>query len=296
MATAWQGIESAVGRLLGRVGLVPHSRPPFVTIDPRAFRYRQDPRLAEALGAELMGPTVWEPAGAPVIPTGELAEIFVSTPGFHKWPHYLPVYERTLAALRHRPVRLLEIGVFEGGSLAAWRRYLGPEATLVGIDIDPACAAHGDPAHGTYVRIGAQQDADFLQAVVDEFGPFDAVIDDGSHMASHLIASFRFLFLHGLAPGGVYLAEDLQTSYWDHYRDARPSFVEVAKGLVDLLHAQYHDHAALEPDFRPGSEAAGRELAVPLIARWLDSVEFHDGLVVIRKANGLRKRAVSVRH
>ncbi|MGH2718272.1 MAG: class I SAM-dependent methyltransferase, partial [Actinomycetota bacterium] len=205
------------------------------------------------------------------------------------------VYEATLAGLRGTPIRMLEIGVFEGGSLAAWRRYLGPQAVLVGLDIDPACAAYGDPERGTYVRIGAQQDAMFLRSVIDELGPFDVIVDDGSHMASHLVASFRILFAHGLADGGIYLAEDLQTSYWRHYRDARPSFLEVAKGLVDLLHGQYHDDAALEPDFRAGTQAADRPLAVPLITRLIDSIEFHDGLVVIRRAKGLRQRAVSVR-
>ncbi|MGH2718188.1 MAG: hypothetical protein ACRDJU_06390, partial [Actinomycetota bacterium] len=86
-----------MGRLFGRFGLVPHSRPPFISIDDRAFRFRPDPRIARALGAELMAPTPWEPAIGTGVPPGELAEIFIATPGFHKWPHYLPVYEATLA-------------------------------------------------------------------------------------------------------------------------------------------------------------------------------------------------------
>lgn len=286
-------IESGIGRLLGRVGLVPHRRPPFLTRDWR-YHYRPDRRVLDLLGPGLSAPVPWPAPGEPTLPSGELAAIFLATPGFHKWVHYLPIYERTLAGVRNTAVRLLEIGVDRGGSLAAWRQYLGPEATLVGIDIDPSCAAHGDPAHGTHVRIGAQQDAAFLRSVVQEFGAFDVILDDGSHVASHLVATFRCLFAEGLAGGGLYLAEDLQTSYWRHYRDAPLSFIDVAKGLVDLLHAQYQDEGMLETDFRAGP-GRRREVTVPRIVRLIESIEFHDGLVVIRKAQGLRELPSSIR-
>lgn len=39
-----------------------------------------------------------------------------------------------------RPLRFLEIGVAEGGSLGVWRRFFGSEATVCGVDIDPTCA------------------------------------------------------------------------------------------------------------------------------------------------------------
>ena len=276
-------VKNGIGRLFGRVGLVPHRRPPYITRDWR-WHFRPNPRAAARLGADLSAPTTWSANVDAAPPDGELAQIFLSTPNLHKWMQYLPIYERVLKGLRNQPIRLLEIGVDRGGSLQAWRRYLGAEATIVGVDINPACAAFDDPSRATHVRIGSQDDAGFLRSVVDEFGPFDVILDDGSHFTSHQIASFQFLFPHGVAPGGHYLVEDLQTNYWRHYRDSARSFIDLAKDLVDVANSQYHDETMLERDFRIGSEWRRMHLQVPLAARLVESIEFHDGIVVINKA------------
>ncbi|HMC05032.1 MAG TPA: class I SAM-dependent methyltransferase [Actinomycetota bacterium] len=276
-------VRSGIGRLFKRVGLVPHRRPPYLTRDWR-WHYRPDARAVARLGPDLSSPTIWSanPEAAP--PDGELAQIFLSTPNLQKWMQYLPIYEHVLTGLRNRRILFLEIGVDRGGSLEAWRRYLGPEATIVGVDINPTCAAFDDPSTATYVRIGSQDDAGFLGSVVEEFGAFDVILDDGSHFTSHQIASFRFLFPHGVAPGGRYLVEDLQTNYWRHYRDSARSFIDMAKDLVDVANSQYQDETMLERDFRIGSEWRRMNVRVPLAARLVESIEFHDGIVVINKA------------
>jgi hypothetical protein len=231
----------------------------------------------------------------PAPPDGELAQIFLSTPDLQKWMHYLPIYERTLAGLRNQPLRFLEIGVDRGGSLQAWRRYLGPQATLVGIDINPDCSHYDDPTGDMHVRIGSQEDPRFLRSVVDEFGFFDVILDDGSHFTSHLIDSFRFLFPHGLAAGGIYVVEDLQTNYWRHYRNSAKSFIDLAKGLVDVAHSHYQEEGMLEPDFRIGAQQRRMKVSVPLATRLVESIEFHDGIVVIHKAHGSRELPASFR-
>jgi len=60
---------------------------------------------------------------------------------------------------------------------------------------------------------GAAGDTQFLDAMSRELGPFDIIIDDGSHMSHHIIASFNALFPH-VRPGGIYVVEDLATAYW----------------------------------------------------------------------------------
>jgi hypothetical protein len=61
---------------------------------------------------------------------------------------------------------MLKIGVSKGGSLALWRKFLGPEAVIFGIDIDPSWAAFdGEFAR---VRIGSQDDPQFLRSVATE--------------------------------------------------------------------------------------------------------------------------------
>lgn len=111
-----------------------------------------------------------------------LWDLFMTHRGrtIHKWVHYFPVYERHFAPYVGRPIVLVEIGVSSGGSLQLWKKYFGPYARIIGIDIDPACAAFEEPQIA--VRIGDQADRGFLATVVDEFGAPDIVIDDGSHV------------------------------------------------------------------------------------------------------------------
>lgn len=279
-----EAIKGRVDSLLLHIGLEPQKAPPFVG---RRYRYRPSRRVARALGPELMATETWHADPDPRYPDGELATIFQATPGLHKWLHYIPVYESTFADLRLRPLRFLELGVDRGGSLDAWSRYFGPEATIVGIDINPWCAQFDDPANHRHVRIGGQQDPAFLDSVIREFGPFDVILDDGSHRPSHMNASFRHLFDHGLVSGGLYIAEDLQTNYWPPFRDARVSFVDVAKGLVDEMHAHYQDVWS-EPAFQIGSDDRRESFEVPRITKLLQSIEFFDSIVVIHKALGTR--------
>jgi hypothetical protein len=195
----------------------------------------------------------------------------------HKWEHYLPLYDRYFSPYRDgftgrdgvtRPLRLLEIGVSQGGSLVLWRGYFGPAATIFGIDIEPRCAAFDGEA--AQVRIGSQADPNFLAAVVAEMGGVDVVIDDGSHVASHQRASIETLYPL-LTPGGIYLVEDTHTAYWDWGFEGgfqRPgSFVELAKGLIDDLHGAWH----------------GRPASAPWAEGWLTGLHAHDSMIVLDK-------------
>jgi hypothetical protein len=185
----------------------------------------------------------------------------------HKWPHYLPIYERHLARFAGRSPVVYEIGVSGGGSLQLWKRYFGPNATIVGIDIDPACASMEE--RQISVRIGDQSDQAFLADVVSEFGPPDIVIDDGSHMPNHMWASFSYLY-PVLTRDGVYLVEDLHCSYWTNFDGGlgrEGTFVERAKQLIDELN---------------GPSAAG---AIPVteFSRTTWSIAFYDSVAIFEK-------------
>jgi hypothetical protein len=214
--------------------------------------------------------------------------LFESTANLTKWAHYLGIYEKALQPFRDRPVRMLEIGVARGGSLQMWRRYLHPESVIAGIDIDPNCRGFDDPQHGIHVRIGGQQDLAFLQEVVRELGPFDVILDDGSHMTSHMVESFRYLFPNALADGGVYIVEDIHSNYWTAQRDSRMSFVDFTKWLIDAMHAHYQA-AGGEPDFRVGHPQRRRNFTVPVATVLVDHIEFYDSIAVIYRAHGYRK-------
>jgi SAM-dependent methyltransferase len=164
----------------------------------------------------------------------------------HKWKHYFPAYERHLEKFRNQDAMLIEIGCGGGGSLQMWKRFLGPHARIVGIDIRPECAEFEEDQIA--VRIGDQSDEGFLERVLSEFGQPDVILDDGSHVMSHIQASFRFLYPR-MSKNGVYLVEDLHTAYWPGFEGGlrrEGTFIETTKALIDELNAD-HTRGALAP-------------------------------------------------
>jgi hypothetical protein len=186
-----------------------------------------------------------------------------------KWAHYFNAYERELTRYRREPVTFLEIGVFQGGSLPMWKEFFAEGSTLVFVDIDPRCKSHEIP--GTVVEIGSQADPDFLSSLAEKYGPFDVVLDDGSHICKHQIATFNHLWRH-IKNQGVYIVEDCHTSYWPGfgggYRN-EASFIEFSKRVIDRMHSWYTDQDDLFP-FDPISEE-------------LHSLRFYDSVVVFEK-------------
>lgn len=192
----------------------------------------------------------------------------------HKWTHYFPIYERHFARYQNRPCVLWEIGVGEGGSLQLWKRFLGPYAQVVGLDIVDKSECQEEQIA---VRQGDQCDPVFLASVLEEFGPPDVVIDDGSHVMDHISATFRFLYPR-LSPVGVYLVEDLHTAYWPEFGGGLGvpgSFVELTKGMIDELNAE-HSRGSLQP--------------TAFTATTL-SIHVYDSVVVFERGRHLRKHA-----
>ena len=170
-------------------------------------------RVDRLFGRVKPGNRDFEFRGTDPEPRTDLERLFWLNEGraIDKWLHYLPIYERHLSQFRGKPVRMLEIGVQNGGSMNMWRKWLGPEAQLWGIDIDPACAKLNGLAG--QVRIGSQADPAFLASVLDEMGGVDIVFDDGSHDQAHIHETFKVAFPR-LVDGGTYLVEDLHCAYW----------------------------------------------------------------------------------
>jgi cephalosporin hydroxylase len=187
----------------------------------------------------------------------------------HKWLHYFPIYERHLARFRGRRVTMLEIGVSQGGSLQMWRHHLGRRARIVGIDIEPRVVELAE--RGIEIHVGDQADPAFLDALVARYGRFDIVLDDGSHLPQHQIASIEHLWPH-VADDGVYIVEDLHTNYWPEYGSRRgdpASFMAWLHERVDDMHAFHSRH----DDFAPNEWT-----------RTLDGVHVYDSVAVLDKA------------
>jgi predicted O-methyltransferase YrrM len=256
---------------------------PFIA---RRYPYKGRQRLLDALGSDLARPVAMHSEDTPPEDT-PLGRIFDGTENIFKLRHYLPIYQAALT----RTERMLEIGVDRGGSLQMWRKYM-PNATIVGLDINGNAAQYDDPDRDIHVRIGDQTDIGFLGSVFAEFGPFDTVIDDGGHTPKQMIESFKYLFPR-LAPGGVYLVEDICANYWTIYRDQPQSFIDFTKWLMDAMHAHYMQMKnALQ--IVEGHPKRVAEVQVPFAATIIDRIEVFDSVVVIHRAEQSKRLPRSV--
>jgi hypothetical protein len=186
----------------------------------------------------------------------------------HKWMHYFEIYDRHFTRFRNKEIVVLEIGVSQGGSLQMWKNYFGSRAKIYGIDIEPRCQELEE--ENIKIFIGSQSDRKFLRSVMAQIPPIDILIDDGGHTMTQQIISYEELFNH-IKDDGVYLCEDLHTSYWlshggGHKR--RGTFIEYSKNFIDYLNA-YHSQQ--------------NSLKVNDFTKSVDSIHYYDSIVVIEK-------------
>jgi len=256
-----------------------------ISRDGIARRYKYTPSADEAMvDPGLRAKESWRRPDAAALAAASAGsrsyKAWKDIPGGYKWLHYFPVYDEAFKDIADAPARILEIGVGRGGSLRLWRRLFPKAVHVVGIDTRESCRRAQDPAQSIFVEIGAQQDVDFLAELVDKFGRFDVIIDDGSHMSSHQIASFNFLFKDGLAETGTYVIEDTHSAYHQTHRDRRSSIMDFAHACIDLMHRHHFDDPQVENfDLERGSEAH----QATYLARTLASVKFFDSIIVFEK-------------
>jgi hypothetical protein len=176
--------------------------------------------------------------------------------GTDKWGShwYTQHYQRYFGPLKKKRLNLLEIGVGgyenpdEGGeSLRMWKAYFR-NSQIVGIDIrDKACFRE----HRVDVRQCDQIDTEALLRLSNEYGGFDIIIDDGSHINEHVIKTFCILFPE-LRQNGIYVVEDVQTAYWPTWGGGignPQTSMAFFKGLADGLNHVEYPIADYEPKY-----------------------------------------------
>jgi hypothetical protein len=141
---------------------------------------------------------------------------------------------------------MLEIGICKGNSLNVWLE-LFPNAYIYGMDID---TQYSGERHN--VLQGDQSNIEHLSSVnsiisSDNRGLF-FINDDGSHIPEHQLLTFNTLF-PSLQEGGIYIIEDIETSYWTknglygyetRYGYKHPdSIIEIFKEVADSVNAEF---------------------------------------------------------
>lgn len=201
----------------------------------------------------------------------DLQKYFESNQGnmIDKWMHYFDVYDKYFAQYRGKEIVFVEIGIFQGGSLQMWKDYFGSKAKIYGIDINPECKKFEDEQ--ITILIGDQSDKVFLEQVKAQIPSIDILLDDGGHTMDQQINTFEVLFDH-IKDGGIFLCEDLHTSYWWQYGGGlrkRGTFIEYSKRLIDDMHAWY-------------SKSGGFQITK--YTQSICAMHFYDSIVVIEKA------------
>ena len=179
---------------------------------------------------------------------------------------YLRQYEGLFAPFRRANINLIEVGVEYGPSLKVWEWFFA-EAQIVGIDIDPACAALAGGR--VVIEIGNQMHGPFMEQVCANYPP-TIFIDDGSHKAEHIIACFERVFPK-LLPGGLYLIEDMAFHFGPGAHGWQTQRVMDAPGYFSALATEC---MARRPENR--------------FVRLIDSITFISSGVVIKKRDDQR--------
>lgn len=183
---------------------------------------------------------------------------------------YVKTYEELFAPIREKVSCLLEIGIYQGASIRAWLEYF-PNALIIGIDCEPQYL-HGSDRYWWFK--GRQEDPFFLGDVLGKIPQPEIIIDDGSHMPAHQIASFTRLW-PALAPGGLYAIEDCQAWY---DRDQDPAYKDGAEEFLWTLASRVNWQ---------GQDYIGRPGGKALIAHGdpaFEWVRISKGLLIIKKA------------
>jgi hypothetical protein len=188
---------------------------------------------------------------------------------------YTPLYDRYFRPLRTNRLNILEVGIggaqisdVGGESLRMWKAYFR-NSQIVGIDLFDKSQFR---EHRIDIRQCDQTDTDRLIRLSQEYGGFNIIIDDGSHISEHVIKTFETLFPL-MRPNGIYVVEDLQTAYWPSWGGGfgNPNnSVAYFKRLVDGLNHVEYPIAGYTPSYFDTN---------------IVEISFFHNLVFIRKGN-----------
>ena len=215
-----------------------------------------------------------------------------------KWSAYLPVYDEVFAPFRAKPVRLLEIGVQNGGSLEVHSKYFSHHEAIVGCDIHRLCAGLTYINPRIKVVVGDCKAETTHAQILDASDSFDLIIDDGSHRSDDIIQTF-LMYFPALKPGGVYAVEDLHGSYWRSFDGGlfHPrSSLSFFKLLIDVINAEHWGIEASPRDLIDRDFPHYSALTAALDWTAIASVSFHNSMCIVRACARPGEQTLGLRH
>lgn len=187
----------------------------------------------------------------------DLADRYGSDKGSAKH-RYTELYQMLFQPFRARPINFLEMGLQIGGpehgksedrettdapSVRMWLDYF-PKARIHGLDVSDFSWFR----HKRFRFLRCDMDArENIEAAAAELPELDIVIDDASHASHHQQFAFLALFPR-LAPGGLYVIEDLRWQPKTYEREGITKTAALFRSFSETR-AFHHADAALEAEF-----------------------------------------------
>lgn len=210
----------------------------------------------------------------------ELADKYKPTKFTFSHGRYQRFYPRWLEEYRYRKFQMLEIGIDNGNGSLLWKEYF-PCVELFGVDTNSATK---DTQGGSSIQIflGSQDDPNFLWKVVanESRQKYDIIIDDGGHHFEMQSTSYSVLFGAALNPGGIYIVEDIETSFWGKGEQLygkeltrggcfdKTTFFQHMLGLARVVNRKFIDN---------GLSVFGN------VDQWVSTITFGSNIVIIEK-------------
>lgn len=235
----------------------------------------------------------------------------------HGYHRYYPLYLERFRLISE-PWGMLEIGIDESKSLEMWVKYFPSNVFIYGLDI--GVSRYGERYH---IFQADQSKVNELESIITTLTststtttttsssslsttstlttlttqqnpsiplnlPIHFILDDGSHIPEHQVLTFNLFFPSLLSPGGVYIIEDIETSYWTHgklygyslqygYHHSN-SLIEIFKDLVDDINTEF-----LIQQNRNRQDSQLRRIFSFDTRLWISTITFGQNCVIITK-------------
>ena len=202
----------------------------------------------------------------------ELFNCWKNSDGYSvKMSSYFSIYAELLSGFRNKKCTIVEIGVLDGGSLFMWRKWLGKDARIIGIDLNPSVKSL--EKYGFEIYTGNQADNDFWVDFYSKVGNIDVLIDDGGHQSFQQIMTI-YCALCNLRNKCMVIVEDTATSFYHsmskHHQEN--SFLEFSKDATDVLTVK-------EREMRPQRWPSHVNNTILKVFKHVESIQFFSGIV-----------------
>ncbi|MFV0605194.1 MAG: hypothetical protein ACK5NK_05055 [Niabella sp.] len=126
---------------------------------------------------------------------------------YHGYHRFYPLFIHTLVDVPN--IKMLELGYQNGYSIDLWTNYFNnPIIDAIDVLQDP-----NDNRLNKYFLLDQSKNSLLDDFVNNSETKYDFIIDDASHVPDHQWNTF-IRFINILKDGGIYIIEDVETSYW----------------------------------------------------------------------------------